>query len=311
MARRNKSADKAGTPADEALMARAYREAARELPPPTLDARILAQARAGVAPTTSRAAFTRRWALPVSVAALIMLSLTVVMQLSQRSAVEFDETPPAIVSAPAAPEPALREAATPAERKSTPAKPATPPEAAPTRAAPSAAVADANREVDQLSESSAQRAKKSAEQAPASAPLATGLMSRKAERAAGATADVVSVEVRGAAGAYEFSVGIRSDDRGCQQYADWWEVVSDDGRLLYRRVMEHSHVGEQPFVRAGGPVAIGADTVLWIRAHLNNAGYDGAALRGSVRGGFSRAEPAENFAAALAQLPPQPPRCAP
>ena len=80
-------------------------------------------------------------------------------------------------------------------------------------------------------------------------------------------ADVIGVQVSGAPGAYQFNVTIKSPDTGCQQYADWWEVVSEDGRLLYRRVLLHSHVDEQPFTRSGGPVPIQADTVVWVRAH--------------------------------------------
>jgi hypothetical protein len=42
-------------------------------------------------------------------------------------------------------------------------------------------------------------------------------------------ADVISVDVSGNEGAYQFSVGIRSPDTGCDQYADWWEVITGDG----------------------------------------------------------------------------------
>jgi len=69
-------------------------------------------------------------------------------------------------------------------------------------------------------------------------------------------ADVLSVEVTGSPNAYQFSVKIASPDTGCEQYADWWEVLSEDGQLLYRRILLHSHVNEQPFVRSGGPVNI-------------------------------------------------------
>ena len=73
-----------------------------------------------------------------------------------------------------------------------------------------------------------------------------------------ATADVVSVRGTGEPGAFRFDVGVRSPDTGCDQYADWWEVIGQDGRLLYRRVLSHSHVGEQPFARSGEPVPVEA-----------------------------------------------------
>lgn len=123
-------------------------------------------------------------------------------------------------------------------------------------------------------------------------------------------ADVISVNVAGTPGAYTFSVGISSPDTGCDQYADWWEVVRPDGELVYRRILLHSHVGEQPFVRAGGPVAVAADEMVWVRAHLHPGGYGGAAFRGSVHEGFVAAQPAAGFAADLAAASPLPDGCA-
>ena len=65
-------------------------------------------------------------------------------------------------------------------------------------------------------------------------------------------ADVTAVSATGEAGAYTFDATVRSPDTGCNSYADWWEVVSPNGELLYRRVLLHSHVDEQPFTRSGG-----------------------------------------------------------
>jgi hypothetical protein len=123
-------------------------------------------------------------------------------------------------------------------------------------------------------------------------------------------ADVISVEASGEPGAYRFSVGIRSPDTGCDQYADWWEVVSEEGELLYRRVLLHSHVDEQPFARSGGPIDIEADMVVWVRAHMNTGGYGGAAFRGSVEEGFAEAALDAAFAAELEGAPPLPDGCA-
>lgn len=124
-------------------------------------------------------------------------------------------------------------------------------------------------------------------------------------------ADVVSVEAAGEPGAYRFAVGIESPDRGCGQYADFWEVVTPEGRLVFRRVLGHSHVDEQPFVRAGGPVALAADAVVRVRAHMHPTGYGGVVFEGSVESGFRPLEelPAE-FAPELAAADPQPPPCA-
>ncbi len=123
-------------------------------------------------------------------------------------------------------------------------------------------------------------------------------------------ADVVAVRVGVAAEGFQFTVTVASPDTGCRQYADWWEVVSEDGRLLYRRVLLHSHGGEQPFTRSGGPVPVGPDTVVWVRAHMNTGGYRGKAMKGSVSGGFRADQPPPGFAAALEKASPLPEGCA-
>jgi hypothetical protein len=123
-------------------------------------------------------------------------------------------------------------------------------------------------------------------------------------------ADVVSVEVSGDPGAYRFRVAVRSPDTGCEQYADWWEVVGEEGALIYRRVLLHSHVGEQPFARAGSPVPFEADRVVYVRAHMHPAGYGGAAFQGSVQAGLAPVELRADFAAGLADEEPLPQGCA-
>ena len=122
-------------------------------------------------------------------------------------------------------------------------------------------------------------------------------------------ADVRSVTASGDENRYQFAVEVRSPDTGCEQYADWWEVVSEDGELLYRRILAHSHVSEQPFTRAGGPVAIDADTSVIVRAHMHPGGYGGAALRGSVSAGFEAIQLAPDFAIHLNQIEPLPSGC--
>lgn len=122
-------------------------------------------------------------------------------------------------------------------------------------------------------------------------------------------ADVIAVEVVGEPGGYTFAVTVASLDTGCERYADWWEVLTADGDLLYRRVLLHSHVDEQPFSRSGGPVPVEPDTELVICAHMNIGGYGGGALRGSAGSGFTLAELAAGFAAEVETLPPQPDGC--
>jgi len=123
-------------------------------------------------------------------------------------------------------------------------------------------------------------------------------------------ADVLSVKAVGQAGSYQFEVEVSSPDTGCDQYTDWWEVLNEDGELIYRRVLLHSHVNEQPFIRSGGPVTISDSTVVYIRAHMNTVGYGGQVLKGSVAGGFQPFDVDVGFAAAVESLPPLPEDCA-
>jgi len=98
----------------------------------------------------------------------------------------------------------------------------------------------------------------------------------------------VRVSVTGQEGSYQFNVTLQSPDTGCDQYADWWEIVDVEDELAYRRILAHSHVDEQPFARSGGPVGINKDDKIYIRGHMNNLGYGSLGLSGSVEEGFRR-----------------------
>lgn len=123
-------------------------------------------------------------------------------------------------------------------------------------------------------------------------------------------AEIVSVSVSGEESNYKFTIGISSPDVGCEQYADWWEIISEDGAtLIYRRVLGHSHVNEQPFIRSGKSVSISRNQTIIIRAHMNNSGYGVKVYKGSVSGGFIKSELPSNFAYRLAIQSPLPSRC--
>ena len=123
-------------------------------------------------------------------------------------------------------------------------------------------------------------------------------------------ADVTEVKVAGKQGSYTFQVTLSSPDKGCSQYADWWEVVSESGELIYRRILAHSHVDEQPFTRSGRPVNIQEDQLVWVRAHMNKKGYGGTTMKGSVSAGFQKAEMPDDFAQDLEKSQPLPKGCA-
>ena len=123
-------------------------------------------------------------------------------------------------------------------------------------------------------------------------------------------ADLQLVTVSGSPGSYSFSVTVRSPDTGCDRYADWWEVLSSEGQLIYRRVLFHSHAGEQPFTRSGGPVDIRPEETIIVRAHMNDSGYGGVAMRGSVMTGFTPTELPPAFAGDVEEQQPNPQGCA-
>lgn len=140
--------------------------------------------------------------------------------------------------------------------------------------------------------------------------FAGGLTLQPAQASDTARANVTAVRASGSPGAYQFAVTVSSPDKGCQQYADWWEVLTEDGNPIYRRVLLHSHVDEQPFTRSGGPVAISPDTIVWVRAHMHPGGYGGKAMKGTLKGGFKEVSLPADFAHNLEKRPPLPMECA-
>jgi len=134
-------------------------------------------------------------------------------------------------------------------------------------------------------------------------------------------ANVVAVVASGSEGGYTLNVSVESSDVDCSQFADWWEVVSEDGALLYRRILDHSHTDENgtsdadapgnTFTRGGGPVDLSADDVVIVRAHMSSLDeYNGAAMRGSIAAGFETALDLDpDFAADLENADPQPEGC--
>lgn len=123
-------------------------------------------------------------------------------------------------------------------------------------------------------------------------------------------ADVSKVATSGTAGHYSFYVTLASDETGCGQYADWWEVLDAKGMLLYRRILFHSHPNDQPFTRSGGNIALKPEQKVYVRAHMNKLGYVGDVFEGSVSGGFKKSEKIPVFPKGLEMQAPLPGGCA-
>jgi len=137
-------------------------------------------------------------------------------------------------------------------------------------------------------------------------PLVHGFAVRGSIRSPAVVADVA---VTGKDGDYSFSVTLRSPDTGCGQYADWWEVIDPAGKLLYRRILRHSHVDEQPFTRSGGPVPVRGDTEVIVRVHMNDAGYSRHAMKGNIKAGFTKVMLPDGFAKSTEKEGPLPAGC--
>lgn len=71
-----------------------------------------------------------------------------------------------------------------------------------------------------------------------------------------------------------FSVTLEHADEGWHHYADKWDVVTLDGKVLKSRVLYHPHENEQPFTRSLSGVMIppGMSQVK-IRARDSKHGY--------------------------------------
>ena len=140
------------------------------------------------------------------------------------------------------------------------------------------------------------------------------------------------IEVSGQPGKYTFTVQIQSPDESCQNYADWWEVITPEGDLIERRVIDTVHKDEQPFSDSLAAVGIAEDETVIIRAHFRGqysygedllvddqlrdyssdkgfyakSGYTDQALKGSITDGFQVVRISENFAKWLEEEEPLP-----
>lgn len=89
-------------------------------------------------------------------------------------------------------------------------------------------------------------------------------------------ADVVSASADCSASVCRFVVTVRHDDEGWNHYANAWEVVAPDGAVLATRVLQHPHVGEQPFTRELSGVSVPATlATVRIRARDSVHGFGG------------------------------------
>ena len=81
-------------------------------------------------------------------------------------------------------------------------------------------------------------------------------------------------------GSWRFQVTLKHADEGWEHYADRWEILDQNGKVLATRVLAHPHVNEQPFTRGLSSVRIPENSSsLTIRGHDKVHGYGGRELR--------------------------------
>ena len=90
-------------------------------------------------------------------------------------------------------------------------------------------------------------------------------------------ADVVDVSVKQTSeNVFSFSVTVRHQDEGWDHYANKWDVVAPDGKVLGTRTLYHPHDDEQPFTRSLSGVKIPPNIpTVTIRAHDSVHQYGG------------------------------------
>lgn len=98
--------------------------------------------------------------------------------------------------------------------------------------------------------------------------------------AAAGEADVVAARaIAEPGGTYRFEVTMRHGDTGWDHYADAWQILTPDGKVIATRKLLHPHVGEQPFTRdlSGVDVPEGL-THVRVRGHDKVDGYGGTEM---------------------------------
>lgn len=97
-------------------------------------------------------------------------------------------------------------------------------------------------------------------------------------------ADVIFVRaVQSGDGTWTFHVTVEHPDTGWDDYADGWDILTPDGRILksdlsspFTRLLTHPHVDEQPFTRSQNHISIPEGiTQLRVRAHDLVDGFGG------------------------------------
>ena len=97
-------------------------------------------------------------------------------------------------------------------------------------------------------------------------------------------ADIVDVGIlMTGKNSFHFDATVRHADEGWKHYADKWDVVAPDGKVLGTRTLYHPHVDEQPFTRSLSGVKISESIKqVTVRAHESVHKYGGKTVTVAV-----------------------------
>lgn len=104
-------------------------------------------------------------------------------------------------------------------------------------------------------------------------------------------------------GAVQLEVTIQSPDEDCEHHADWWEVLSEDGEILGRHLLNKPYNFEQPFTTTDTFQKVKPDQTILIRAHFSSD----LMIEGGGRFVHERSRPKQHYPTqALRGIPNQP-----
>ncbi|SEQ73866.1 hypothetical protein [Thalassovita taeanensis] len=85
---------------------------------------------------------------------------------------------------------------------------------------------------------------------------------------------IIRVTAEKAGMGWRFDVTLSHPDSGWDHYADGWEVIAANGKVLGQRALMHPHVKEQPFTRSLVNVMVpDGMREVFVRARCSQAGW--------------------------------------
>ncbi len=112
--------------------------------------------------------------------------------------------------------------------------------------------------------------------------LCLGLM---ASTASAEAPKVLSASVEKAGMFWHITVTLEHPDTGWDHYADGWQVLDKNGKVLAERKLAHPHVDEQPFTRSLNNVMLPDGTKeIFVRPKCSQDGWAGKGTKVKVGG---------------------------